>query len=450
MSRKLVIFNDCSWIPPQDRSKKRVVPGNAALASQCLLLETLSGTDQIAFVQENGPKYNLRSFLNRHLGIGIKSEILSAYQFLIQNYIQGDEIYLIGAGRGAYVMHKLAELISISGLVNAGSAESISKAYIYAQLDDPARTGPSGQALRVGFSSRQVPIRMLGCWDTVGHKGVPNRVTKHLSRLWMDRLDTTVGKNIKSAYHALSLDEDSKHRAPHVWTGVHSNLSGVVEQVWFAGRHQNVTGGRRDCRLSDIALHWMISKAEEQGLEFDPEKVEELTSPDPMGTIAPASLNHRVRLRKPGYAESQFARKQMAGAEKIHHTVFEKQDADEEYSPKALASLPADSLKVSYDQEIKQFLNRKHNRLSVNSPASVLLDKRRYNGNMLDISEGGARVWLQLDVPVGTVVTLRTSALDKKDISGEVVWTRDNTLGVEFQQTQDLHSDEKSDSPAIH
>ncbi|MBE7638325.1 hypothetical protein GUA87_15815 [Sneathiella sp. P13V-1] len=450
MSRKLVIFNDCSWIPPQSRSKQRNVPGNASLASQCLLPETLGGVDQISFIQEDGPKFGLRTLLNRHLGLGIRKEVLSAYRFLIQNYIQGDEIYLFGAGRGGYVMHKLAELISISGLVSAGSVESISKAYVYAQLDEQSRNGPSGQAVRVAFSSQQVPIHMLGCWDIVGHKGVPNRVMKHLSRLWLDRLDNTISQNIKSAYHALSLDEDCRHKAPHIWTGVQSNRSSVVEQVWFAGRHQNITGGRRDCRLSDIALRWMISKAQTHGLEFDPEKVEEITSPDPMGTMAPPQKEPSQRHRRPGHAETHFARKQLAGSEKIHHTVFKKQQADADYAPKALASLPAESLGVSYDLELKQFLNRKHNRLVVNSPASVLLDKRRYNGNMLDISEGGARVWLQLDVPVGTIITLRSSALDEKDITGEVVWTKDNTLGVEFQQSQNLHAEEPASTQTLH
>ncbi len=439
MSRKLVVFNDTSWRTPEKRSRQRSVPGNALLAADCLLPETLDGTRQIALVQTDQDRSMISRRINRLFGTGIRRDIFNAYKFLAQNYLPGDEIYLLGAGRGGYMMQRLAEMVSISGLLTSGSLDQISKAYLYAQLADEARKGPSGQSLRANFNSREVLITFLGVWDGVGNDGVPTLGLKTLTKLWTDNLRPVLPENILSTYQALALDEHDTSLCPHIWTGTSNRDYALIEQVWFAGRHQNVTGGRRDCRLSDIPFRWMISKADKHGLAFDPVKVKDLSSPDPMGTVADGFLDQRLKrgekhARQPGIAETHFARKQMPGTERIHYTVKEKLSHDEDYKAHALASLPENSLSFAYDEGLKEYLERRHYRLPINSPASLVLGQRRYNGNILDVSEGGARLWLQLDAPVGTPVTVRSSALDQRDVQGEIVWTRDNAVGVSFDE----------------
>jgi hypothetical protein len=44
------------------------------------------------------------------------------------------------------------------------------------------------------------------------------------------------------------------------------NFTGNVEQVWFAGVHSNVGGGYPRTGLSDVALQWMLIKAQAHGL----------------------------------------------------------------------------------------------------------------------------------------------------------------------------------------
>jgi hypothetical protein len=51
-----------------------------------------------------------------------------------------------------------------------------------------------------------------------------------------------------------------------VWN--EKNFNGYVEQVWFAGVHSNVGGGYPRTGLSDVALQWMLTKAEAHGLIF--------------------------------------------------------------------------------------------------------------------------------------------------------------------------------------
>lgn len=49
------------------------------------------------------------------VGIGVDENIRSAYQFIAQNYVPGDEIYLFGFSRGAFTVRSLAALITACG-----------------------------------------------------------------------------------------------------------------------------------------------------------------------------------------------------------------------------------------------------------------------------------------------------------------------------------------------
>jgi hypothetical protein len=50
-------------------------------------------------------------------GIGINENIIDAYQWLIENYDPGDEIFIFGFSRGAYTARSLSGLISKCGLL---------------------------------------------------------------------------------------------------------------------------------------------------------------------------------------------------------------------------------------------------------------------------------------------------------------------------------------------
>jgi hypothetical protein len=46
---------------------------------------------------------------------------------------------------------------------------------------------------------------------------------------------------------------------------------GRLEQAWFPGVHSNVGGGYAPDGLANEALHWIVEKASDLGLEFDEE-----------------------------------------------------------------------------------------------------------------------------------------------------------------------------------
>jgi hypothetical protein len=445
--RKLVVFNDHSWQRPQYRSKRRPVSGNATLAERCLLGETSSGERQISLLQNDYQNTSaLKRWLNRTFGLGVRREIFEAYEFLARNYMPGDEIYLIGSGRGAFALQYAAYMISVCGLLHVESLGQLKQAYIYSRLMGTARRGPSGQKLKDSFESREVPIRFLGCWDTVGSHGVPARGLRHFSMLWGEFLSENVSPAVQNAFQAFALDETSPAFKPHIWIGVKSEQLRCLEQVWFAGKHANITGGQRDSRLSDIAFRWMLNKATEQGLHFDTQKVDDLSTPDPMGQLQEESLLDRILsktgskeyLRKVGRADTHLSRSQIPGTEKLHYSVLEKQKKDADYSPLAFDLLPPSSLLIALDQDSLHKSNRRHDRHPINCPATLLVDQSRYNGNVVDFSEGGARVWLHLDKPIGTQITLRSSVLSEKDYTGHIVWKKDQSIGVAFKKSVNL------------
>src|ERR1700760_1515523 len=62
-------------------------------------------------------KQNFNMVLGQVTGYGLDDNVLAAYAFLVENYQDGDQIYLFGFSRGAYTVRVLAGLIHKIGLI---------------------------------------------------------------------------------------------------------------------------------------------------------------------------------------------------------------------------------------------------------------------------------------------------------------------------------------------
>jgi uncharacterized protein (DUF2235 family) len=58
-------------------------------------------------------------------GFGLNENIIDAYQWLIERYNEGDELFIFGFSRGAYTARSLSGLISKCGLLEAGAPLSV-------------------------------------------------------------------------------------------------------------------------------------------------------------------------------------------------------------------------------------------------------------------------------------------------------------------------------------
>ena len=211
-------------------------------------------------------------------GRGLSQNILEGYKFLVDNYEDGDQIYLFGFSRGAYTARSLAGLIRNIGILHKGNAQEaeiednavlMNGFWIYQRRDADADT-EEAKFFRRNYSIDNVEIQFLGVWDTVGAMGIPLSSLDRVDRQY-EFHDTALSRRVKNAYHALSMDETRPEFMPTLWTSKPKDGQ-RVEQVWFAGVHSEVGGGKRPS-LTDIPLRWMQEKARVNGLEFDPTQI---------------------------------------------------------------------------------------------------------------------------------------------------------------------------------
>jgi uncharacterized protein (DUF2235 family) len=204
-------------------------------------------------------------------GLGIDRKIQEGYQWLAKNYPEpntGDiDVFIVGFSRGAYTARSLVGLIRNCGLVLPENAHRVADAYaIYRQRDTSADTDQA-KAFRDRYS-REIKIKFLGVWDTVGALGIPLQALQWLNAKQYTFHDTELSAIVQNAAHAVAIDEHRVDYQVTLWSPVEKDGQNV-EQRWFIGAHADVGGGYSSRLLSDLTLAWMFGKAKETGLAIE-------------------------------------------------------------------------------------------------------------------------------------------------------------------------------------
>ncbi|KAL1749316.1 hypothetical protein HDZ31DRAFT_27923 [Schizophyllum fasciatum] len=121
--------------------------------------------------------------------------VMAGYEFLSDNYEEGNKIFLFGFSRGAYIARSLAGMLHKVGLLPRGNRQQIPFAFtMYAREDKDG--WPQSTAFKRSFCI-DVSVEMVGVWDTVASVGIiPKRLPFTLSNT-----------HIRYFRHALALDE---------------------------------------------------------------------------------------------------------------------------------------------------------------------------------------------------------------------------------------------------
>jgi uncharacterized protein (DUF2235 family) len=233
----------------------------------------------------------VNGFLGGIFGQGLDENIRLAYEWLLENYNDGDEIFIFGFSRGAFTARSLAGLVALEGILKAGSPIGLTELFdrykkgnektIWTLKDKEASGDTSkltDQEKWLLKYSQPAKVKVVGVWDTVGSVGVAAGNIRGISRSQFDYLQTGLFIPIQNGYHALAIDEHRNDFAPTLWDVHHRKdpnapippprpLSGV-EQRWFVGAHANVGGGYEGDLLAQAPLRWMMKKAESHGLSF--------------------------------------------------------------------------------------------------------------------------------------------------------------------------------------
>lgn len=233
----------------------------------------------------------VNGFLGGLFGQGLDENIRLAYEWLVENYNDGDEIFIFGFSRGAYTARSFAGLVANEGILKAGAPIGLAEIFDRYKkgnektiwtLKDMEASGDTGkltaQEKWLLKYSQPTEVKVVGVWDTVGSVGVEAGNIPGISRSQFDYLQTGLFRPIQNCYHALAIDEHRSAFAPTLWDVRHPKDPNVksppprslsnVEQRWFVGAHANVGGGYENDLLAQTPLRWMMQKAKSQGLSF--------------------------------------------------------------------------------------------------------------------------------------------------------------------------------------
>ncbi len=296
MNRRLIVFCDGTW----NRADR------PAVTNVCKLREAVDESESAPVRQlvHYEPGVGTRAWERVRggaFGVGLSRNVRHCYEFLVDHYEPGDELFFFGFSRGAFTARSLAGLVRNSGILRREHRDQVGDAYrLYrSRKPEDAPSERAAQAFRSRFSHPDAEIAFLGVWDTVGALGIPIDGFRPplLSRRWTFH-DTTLSRFVLNAYHAISIDERRRPFKPTLWVekpdGTPPPKDQIVEQVWFSGVHSDVGGGYPDSSLADLALLWMVGNAKACGLAFEPLEC----SPDPCGEQHD-SLSFAYKLLRP-------------------------------------------------------------------------------------------------------------------------------------------------------
>jgi len=336
--KRIAVFCDGTWNTPDKAKDGKYCQTNVVKMANALSPVSKDGTAQVLFYDTGiGSAGGILSrVFDGATGNGISAKILEAYRFIIQNYEPGDELFLFGFSRGAFTVRSLSGLIRNSGILKTSNISLVTRAYSIYHSRKPQFQPREVEAtlFRKTFAVEETTrIKFIGVWDTVGALGNPLFLNGLLSRRNQFH-DTELSSRVDYAFHALAIDEKRKNFEATVWQQQAHSVGQTLEQVWFPGVHSDVGGGypETENKLSDIALQWMITKAQQCNLTFGPI----LLNPDPQGCMHESYSGFyklQPRLYRPigkvipGKGKTN---------ETIHPSVFERYKADKNYRPKNL------------------------------------------------------------------------------------------------------------------
>lgn len=213
-------------------------------------------------------------------GYGLDANVLEAYRFIVHNYQDGDQIYLFGYSRGAYTVRVLAGFMNLIGLVSPEQDNLCGYALTaYKQASNKDDFKIAWRVHRV-LQTTYVPIRFMGCWDTVGSVIIPRP-----DRFYIPSLQTLpyteTNPSVQTFRHAMAIDERRRMFRLTPWTEPQKFKSNPfvkddkaeeqdIKQVWFSGVHSDIGGGGAEEKSgpAKIALKWMMEEAAASGLRF--------------------------------------------------------------------------------------------------------------------------------------------------------------------------------------
>lgn len=255
-------------------------PANSKPISQITFYQSGIGTGQ------SGLYYRvLGKYLSGATGEGLADNIREAYNFICNNYHRDDEIILLGFSRGAFTARSISTLVRQLGLLTPKGLQflvDICDDWEHQNIQGWKSTSPEPWPNRPNFQDpayhemlhrlqltrRNIPVKCVAVWDTVGALGLPSLAIFPPSRTKeFAFVDTRALDNIEYAFQAFGLDEKRRSYAPTVWYKPPAQkLPRVLKQTWFPGVHSDIGGSYANDDIANLTLAWMVGQLEQHKL----------------------------------------------------------------------------------------------------------------------------------------------------------------------------------------
>ena len=305
VAKRLVMCLDGTWRSAYDEAKRRdghtvLKPANALKTCRAVVpYDETAGRAQIVYYHVGVGGLALYPGLSNRMlqradrilgggwGAGFEENVEGALHFLVLNIERGDEVFIFGFSRGAAIARAVTEFLDWNGglpekedayyLPQLFRAYVLSRGAVGAQEQELAAINADRQHEKRPLSPlksfRPVRVKYLGVWDTVMALGsrfeATGGGTSTAGRSFY--AGTAPASCVERARQALAIDERRFDFRPEIWT--HRLEHQTMEQRWFAGVHSNVGGGYVNDGLANIAFHWVLDGAIDQGLKIDEEFV---------------------------------------------------------------------------------------------------------------------------------------------------------------------------------
>jgi uncharacterized protein (DUF2235 family) len=331
--KRIVLSFDGTWNKPADENlpASQQMETNVSRFFKSVSDSGTDGTRQVKWYDEGVGTQWYDQYIGGAIGTGLEVNIVQGYEYLAQTYEPGDDVYILGFSRGAYTARSLVGMVRNCGLIDKKwLALKVGIAYgIYRTRDDGADS-TTARLFRSMFA-REIRIKFLGVWDTVGALGIPLDVVKNFNGKFYEFHDTELSSIVENAYHAVAIDEHRQDYDVCLWNPKSTKPGQTVEQRWFVGAHCDVGGGYADRRLSDLPMRWMQDKASAVGLGLTPVAVGTENYLGPYTDSYMEFLKGLYAKKNPRHYRS--IRATSLGHEVVDDSVQRRRKADRSYEP---------------------------------------------------------------------------------------------------------------------
>ena len=270
--KRIVVCFDGTWNKPADENfpPAQRTETNVSRFFRSVSDKGADGIKQVKWYDEGVGTQWYDQYIGGAIGTGLELNIVQGYEFLAKNYEDGDQVYVLGFSRGAYTARSLVGMVRNCGVVEPKHvAFRVGIAYGIYRTREDSQDSTTAKLFRSSFC-REIQVKFVGVWDTVGALGIPLDIVKNLNTKFYEFHDTELSGIVKNACHAVAIDEHRQDYDVCLWNPKSTKPGQTVEQRWFMGAHCDVGGGYADRRLSDLALRWMQDKANALGLGLAP------------------------------------------------------------------------------------------------------------------------------------------------------------------------------------